>query len=84
MEQLPYALENACMPETIRFEVELPLAALRFPKSVEKRLHTLLDKQDDGTRLTVAERSEAEGLCKLVDLVSLLRLRAERKCRSGS
>ncbi len=41
-------------------------------------LQALLDKQDRGGGLTDDERQEAEGLVNLADLLSLLRLRAER------
>ncbi|MCO5053023.1 MAG: hypothetical protein M9920_12045 [Verrucomicrobiae bacterium] len=60
--------------------VEMPgdLAKFRLPKGVEKRLHALLDKQDQGNRLTLAEKREAEGLVELADLLSLLRLRSQR------
>jgi hypothetical protein len=40
-------------------------------------LQELLDKQD-GDALTTAEKREAEGLVDLADLLSLLRMRAER------
>jgi hypothetical protein len=42
----------------------------------------LLDRQDEGSTLTTAERQEAEGLVNLAELLSLLRLRAERACVS--
>ena len=60
-------------------EIEIPadLARFRLPDGVQERLHMLLDKQDSGL-LTDAERHEAEGLVDLADLLSLLRLRAER------
>jgi hypothetical protein len=41
-------------------------------------LTELLDKQDQGTPLTDAERLEAEGLVDLAELLSLLRMRLER------
>jgi hypothetical protein len=41
-------------------------------------LTNLLDKQNAGRPLTDSERREAEGLVNLADLLSLLRLRAER------
>jgi hypothetical protein len=68
------------MRKRVQFEMELPadLAKLRFPKALEKRLHALLDKQDQGKTLTVSERREAQGLAELVDLLSLLRLRTRR------
>jgi hypothetical protein len=71
------------MAETARkveIALELPedLARLRLPKSVDRRLQSLLDKQDRGEPLSPEERNEAEGLSELVDLLSLLRLRAAR------
>jgi hypothetical protein len=61
-------------------EIEIPadLARFRLPDGVQERLHMLLDKQDSGQPLTDAEQREAEGLVDLADLLSLLRLRAER------
>ena len=52
------------------------LARFRLPKGVQKRLQKLLDKQDQGRGLTPAEKSEAEGLVDLSEVLSLLRLRA--------
>ena len=68
------------MASVIQFEIELPddLARFRLPEGVQERLITLLDKQDGGQLLTDAEHREAEGLVNLADLLSLLRLRAER------
>jgi hypothetical protein len=44
----------------------------------------LLDRQDRGIRLTEAERQEAEGLVDLAELLTLLRLRAERLAPNDS
>lgn len=68
------------MQKRVQLEIELPgdLARLRLPKAVEQRLHALLDKQDQGIRLTATERREATGLVELADLLSLLRLRSQR------
>jgi hypothetical protein len=68
------------MSSSVRIEIEIPadLTRFRLPDGVQERLHMLLDKQDSGQPLTDAERHEAEGLVGLVDLLSLLRLRAER------
>ena len=68
------------MAEAIQLEVEMPddLARLRLPEGVQHRLQELLDRQDEGGALTADERREAEGLVDLADLLSLLRLRAER------
>ena len=66
------------MRRSIQLEMPGDLARFRLPKGVAKRLHELLDKQDQGKRLTSAEKHEAEGLVALAELLSLLRLRAER------
>lgn len=67
------------MPSSVRIKIEIPgdLARFRLPDGVQERLHTLLDKQDSGQRLTDAEQHEVEGLVDLADLLSLLRLRAK-------
>ena len=65
---------------TLTIEVDLPsdLARFRLPGAVAARLQTLLDRQDAGQPLSVSEREEAEGLVNLAELLTLLRLRAER------
>jgi hypothetical protein len=62
-------------------DLELPasLAGLALPPALDRRLHALLDKQDCGEPLTIAERSEAVGLADITDFLSMLRLRAERR-----
>ena len=62
----------------VSLQLDLPadLSRLRLPEGVGRRLEQLLDKQDRGEELTDDERSEAEGLADLNDLLSLLRLRA--------
>jgi len=68
------------MSQAIHLELQLPddLARFRLPEGVQQRLTELLDKQDEGTPLTDAERLEAEGLVDLAELLSLLRMRSER------
>lgn len=68
------------MSQSIQLEVELPgdLARFRLPEGVQRRLQELLDKQETGLALTPEEQGEAQGLVDLTDLLSLLRLRAER------
>jgi len=68
------------MANSIHLEVEVPgdLARFRLPRGVQQRLQELLDKQDAGNALTAREKREAEGLVEVADLLSLLRLRAER------
>jgi hypothetical protein len=65
---------------TLTIDVDLPgeLDRFRLPKAVAARLQALLDRQDAGQALTVSEREEAEGLVNLAELLTLLRLRAER------
>ena len=45
------------MSQTVTIEMELPddLAQFRLPAGVHSRLQALLDRQDQGQRLTVAE-----------------------------
>ena len=64
----------------IHMEVEVPgeLARCQLPPGVQHRLHELLNKQETGVALTADERSEAEGLVDLADLLSLMRLRGQR------
>ena len=66
-------------------QIEMPISAdkFRLPKSVNNRLQTLLDRQDKGEKLTFAERKEAEGLVELAEMLSLLRLKAERNLRES-
>jgi len=66
----------------LTIDVDLPAELSRFklPQAVDARLQTLLDRQDSGQLLTESERAEAEGLVNLAELLSLLRLRAERIC----
>lgn len=65
---------------TVTLEVDFPneLPRLRLPQAVAARLQSLLDRQDSGQPLTPQERDEAEGLVNLAELLTLLRLRAER------
>ena len=60
--------------------LDLPgdLNRFRLPHAVHTRLQTLLDRQDFGMQLTPDERAEAEGLENVAELLTLLRLRAER------
>ena len=65
---------------TVTLELDLPadLARFRLPEAVAARLQALLDCQDSGQPLTAQERAEAEGLVNVAELLTLLRLRAER------
>ena len=68
------------MSQAVRIELQMPdeLPKLRLPDGVQQRLQELLDRQDRGQPLTPAERREAEGIVEVAELLSLLRLRAER------
>ena len=68
------------MSQSIQLEVRMAgdLARFRLPQGVQRCLKELLDKQDAGQALSSREIQEAEGLVDMADLLSLLRLRAER------
>lgn len=68
------------MSHVVAIKLEMPddLARFRLPPGVNERLQELLDRQDQGKRLTAAERKEAEGLVNLAEMLSLLRQRARR------
>jgi hypothetical protein len=73
-------IERTCMSQQVLVKLELPedLERFRLPRGVDDRLHGLLDRQDRGEELTPDERREAEGLVDLAELLSLLKLRAQR------
>jgi hypothetical protein len=68
------------MARSVVIELEIPrdLKQFRLPRGVDRRLQDLLDKQSREGKLSRAERQEAEGLVNLAEMLSLLRLRAER------
>ena len=68
------------MPQNAIIEIEMPPSIRKFKlsKGVNNRLQELLDRQDSGKALTVAEKSEAEGLVDLAEMLSLLNLRSKR------
>jgi len=74
------------MSQHVLIEIEMPADLDRFslPQGVNSRLQFLLDRQDRGEALTPVERMEAEGLVNLAELLSLLRLRAQRALREGT
>lgn len=65
----------------MRNVVEIPLELTHFqlPVGVQQRLDALLDRQDSGEALTIAEFSEAEGLVELAEFLALLKLRSNRQ-----
>jgi hypothetical protein len=68
------------MSQAVAIQLEIPddLARFHLPEGVQHRLDLLLDQQDRGEPLSEDERCEAEGLVNLADVLSVLRLRAER------
>ena len=61
---------------TIDIDFPADIERLYLPAGVDRRLQSLLDKQDRGEALSDEEREEAEGLVDLAEMMSLLRLRA--------
>ncbi len=64
---------------TVTVELELPedWQALQLPEALHERLQDLLDRQDEQGGLSSQERREAEALVQLVDMLALMRLRAD-------
>jgi hypothetical protein len=64
---------------TVLVELELPKdwRKFRLPRALHDRLRELLDRQDRDGKLSRLERREATALAELVDMLSLMRLRAE-------
>ncbi len=71
------------MRQSVLIKLDMPgdLGTFRLPKSVNRRLQELLDKQSRDGKLSARERREAEGLVDLSEMLTLLRLRAERAGR---
>lgn len=63
-------------------EIPVNLTYFQLPEAVQARLQFLLDRQDAGEELTLAERNEAEGLVDLAEFLSLLSLRSQRIMRA--
>lgn len=74
------------MSQQVLIELDIPsdLEKFTLPEGVNQRLQYLLDLQDQGKSLTPAERSEAEGLIELAEMLSLLKLRAQRVLQRNS
>jgi hypothetical protein len=64
-------------------ELDLPKnwRKFRLPPALDKRLRDLLDRQDLEGRLSPAERSEAEELVELVDILTLMKARTQQRKR---
>ena len=68
---------------SVTVELELPQDWKRFemPGALKGRLNSLLDAQDKTVKLSKGEREEARALTELGDMLSLMKLRAERASR---
>lgn len=66
------------MPTALTLDLPADLDRFRLPAADNARLQSLLDRQDAGHPPTEAEREEAEGLVDVAEMLTLLRLRAER------
>lgn len=53
----------------------------RLPVALAARLQELLDRQDRESKLTRAERREALALTELAEMLTLMKLRADRMSR---
>jgi hypothetical protein len=64
---------------TVTVELELPedWQALLLPEALHERLQDLLDRQDEQGSLSSQERREAQARVQLVDMLALMRQRAE-------
>jgi hypothetical protein len=69
------------MPEII--EIPIELTRFQLPQAVQARLQFLLDRQDEGNKLSQSECQEAEGLVELSEFLSLLSLRSTRVMKQG-
>lgn len=61
----------------VEFEVPRDWRYFKLPPALDSRLQKLLDRQDREGRISQAERREAQALTQLVDMLSLMKLRAE-------
>jgi hypothetical protein len=61
-------------------KLELPSDFSRFhmPPALQARLQGLLDQQDRNGKLSSPERREARALTQLAELLTLMKLRAQR------
>jgi hypothetical protein len=67
----------------IEIEVPKDWRKFRLPPALDHRLQELLDRQDIEGKLTRGERREAEALVQLAEMLSLMKLWAERVLRNS-
>jgi hypothetical protein len=71
--------------KSVLVELQLPKDwdQFRLPPALHERLQDLLDRQDIEGRLSRKDRREAQALTELVDMLSVMKLRAERAAVLG-
>jgi hypothetical protein len=71
------------MSQSVTVELDWPRDWKRFrmPSALQDRLQELLDRQDRDGKLPRREQREASALVDLNDLLSLMKLRAERAAK---
>lgn len=68
---------------TIELEVPSDWKQFKLPPALNKRLQSLLDKQDESGQLTATERREAKAITQLVDMLTLMKLRVKNAASSS-
>ena len=73
------------MPHKVIVELSLhgDWRRFRMPSALEKRLQSLLDKQDMQGKLPASERHEAAALVELSEMLSLIKIRAKAARSKG-
>lgn len=68
----------------VLLQLDLPrdLRRFRLPAALDARLQELLDRQDHDGKLPRSERREAQALTEFSEMLSLMKLRAERASRA--
>ena len=67
----------------LQLDVPRDWRKFRLPVALDARLQELLDRQDHEGKLTKAERREAQALTELAEMLSLMKLRAQRISRNN-
>lgn len=71
-------IEEPMSSVTLQLELPEDWDQFSLPPALNDRLQSLLDQQEQGNPLTESERQEAQALCDLVDMLAILKIRAER------
>jgi len=67
----------------VKLDVPKDWRHFKLPPALNARLQELLDRQDREGKLSLVERREAKALVELVDMLSLMKLRAEQAAKSS-